>query len=62
MGLKYATITGVTRDDLEDEGAWLYAETIRQVHQLKMLLLCLPNTRKYLDMLLLGTQCEDLQI
>ena len=34
MGLKYATITGVTRDDLEDEGAWLYAETIRQVHEL----------------------------
>jgi lipoic acid synthetase len=34
MGLKYATITGVTRDDLEDEGAWLYAETIRQVHKL----------------------------
>jgi lipoic acid synthetase len=34
MGLKYATITGVTRDDLEDEGAWLYAETIRKVHKL----------------------------
>lgn len=34
MGLKYATITGVTRDDLEDEGAWLYAETIKQVHAL----------------------------
>jgi lipoyl synthase len=34
MELKYATITGVTRDDLEDEGAWLYAETIRQVHSL----------------------------
>jgi len=34
MGLKYATITGVTRDDLDDEGAWLYAETIRQVHAL----------------------------
>jgi lipoic acid synthetase len=34
MGLRYATITGVTRDDLEDEGAWLYAETIRQVHAL----------------------------
>jgi lipoic acid synthetase len=34
MGLKYATITGVTRDDLEDEGAWLYSETIRQVHAL----------------------------
>jgi lipoic acid synthetase len=34
MGLKYATITGVTRDDLEDEGAWLYAETIRKVHEL----------------------------
>lgn len=34
MGLAYATITGVTRDDLPDEGAWLYAETIRQVHEL----------------------------
>jgi lipoic acid synthetase len=34
MGLKYASITGVTRDDLEDEGAWLYAETIRKVHEL----------------------------
>jgi len=34
MGLAYATITGVTRDDLPDEGAWLYAETIRQVHLL----------------------------
>jgi lipoyl synthase len=34
MGLKYATITGVTRDDLDDEGAWLYAETIRKVHEL----------------------------
>ncbi len=34
MGLRYATITGVCRDDLPDEGAWLYAETIRQVHEL----------------------------
>jgi lipoic acid synthetase len=34
MGLNYATITGVTRDDLDDEGAWLYAETIRLVHEL----------------------------
>ncbi len=34
MGLAYATITGVTRDDLPDEGAWLYAETIRKVHEL----------------------------
>ncbi|MEK6649063.1 MAG: lipoyl synthase [Actinomycetota bacterium] len=33
MDLRYATITGVARDDLEDEGAWLYAETIRQVHE-----------------------------
>ena len=38
MQLKYATITGVARDDLDDEGAWLYAETIRQVHNLN------PNT------------------
>jgi len=34
MELRYATITGVTRDDLPDEGAWLYAETIRAVHGL----------------------------
>lgn len=31
MGLRYATVTGVCRDDLPDEGAWLYAETIRQI-------------------------------
>jgi lipoic acid synthetase len=34
MGLRYATVTGVARDDLEDEGAWLYAETVRQIHEL----------------------------
>lgn len=34
MGLRYATVTGVCRDDLEDEGAWLYSETIRQIHAL----------------------------
>lgn len=34
MGLNYSTITGVTRDDLEDEGAWLYAEVVRQIHEL----------------------------
>jgi len=32
MGLRYATVTGVARDDLPDGGAWLYAETVRQVH------------------------------
>jgi lipoic acid synthetase len=34
MGLRYATVTGVARDDLDDGGAWLYAETIRQIHEL----------------------------
>ena len=38
MNLAYATITGVARDDLDDEGAWLYAETIRMVHEVN------PNT------------------
>lgn len=38
MGLRYATVTGVARDDLEDGGAWLYAETTRQIHKM-----C-PNT------------------
>jgi lipoic acid synthetase len=34
MGLRYATVTGVARDDLPDGGAWLYAETVRQIHKL----------------------------
>jgi len=34
MGLRYATVTGVARDDQPDGGAWLYAETIRQIHDL----------------------------
>jgi len=34
MELRYATITGVARDDLADGGAWLYAETVRQIHAL----------------------------
>jgi lipoic acid synthetase len=34
MGLRYATITGVARDDLPDGGAWLYAETVRAIHAL----------------------------
>ncbi|HET6919946.1 MAG TPA: lipoyl synthase [Jiangellaceae bacterium] len=33
MGLRYATVTGVARDDLVDEGAWLYAETVRAIHR-----------------------------
>jgi lipoic acid synthetase len=33
MQLRYATITGVARDDLPDGGAWLYAETVRQIHE-----------------------------
>lgn len=33
MGLAYATVTGVARDDLADEGAWLYAETVRAIHR-----------------------------
>jgi lipoic acid synthetase len=32
MGLRYATVTGVARDDLPDEGTWLYAETVRRIH------------------------------
>mgnify|MGYP002682626225 CR=1 FL=1 len=33
MQLRYSTVTGVARDDLPDEGAWLYAETIREIHR-----------------------------
>ncbi len=34
MGLRYSTVTGVARDDLPDGGAWLYAETVRQIQLL----------------------------
>jgi lipoyl synthase len=33
MGLAYATVTGVARDDLDDGGAWLYAQTCVELHQ-----------------------------
>jgi lipoic acid synthetase len=32
MGLRYATVTGVARDDLPDGGAWLYARTCAEIH------------------------------
>ena len=32
MGLRYATVTGVARDDLPDGAAWLYAQTAREIH------------------------------
>jgi len=32
MGLRYATVTGVARDDLDDGGAWLYGQTCREIH------------------------------
>jgi lipoic acid synthetase len=38
MNLRYATVTCVARDDLPDGGAWLNAETVRQIHALN------PNT------------------
>lgn len=34
LGLNYAVITSVTRDDLEDGGAVFFAETIRQIRAL----------------------------
>ncbi|MGZ4553388.1 MAG: lipoyl synthase [Mycobacteriaceae bacterium] len=34
MGLRFSTVTGVARDDLDDGGAWLYAETVRRIHTL----------------------------
>ena len=34
LGLKFAVITSVTRDDLEDGGSAIFAELIREVHRL----------------------------
>jgi lipoic acid synthetase len=39
MGLKYAVITSVDRDDLPDGGAGIFAETIRQIRAI------MPDTR-----------------
>lgn len=33
LGLRYVTVTGVARDDLEDGASWLYAETARAIHE-----------------------------
>ncbi len=33
LGLAYAVITSVTRDDLPDGGAWHFAEVTRQIHE-----------------------------
>ncbi len=33
MNLQHAVITSVDRDDLPDFGAWVFAETIRQIHE-----------------------------
>ncbi len=33
MGLEYAVITSVNRDDLPDGGAFIFAECIRQIHK-----------------------------
>ncbi|MCR2785408.1 MULTISPECIES: lipoyl synthase [unclassified Microbacterium] len=33
MQLRYATVTGVARDDLPDGSAWLHAETVRAIHE-----------------------------
>src|ERR1017187_446931 len=32
MGLRYATVTGVARDDLDDGGAWWSAQPCREIH------------------------------
>lgn len=34
MELRFAVVTGVARDDLDDGGAWLYAETCRAIKRL----------------------------
>ena len=39
MGLKYAVVTSVDRDDQADGGAGIFAETIREIHRL------MPETR-----------------
>ncbi|TKG61849.1 lipoyl synthase [Prauserella endophytica] len=51
MRLRYSTVTGVARDDLDDGGSWLYAETVRQIHALN------PGTG--VELLIPDFQCRD---
>lgn len=51
MGLRYATITGVARDDLPDGGAWLYAETVRLVGQICPVEVLIPDFNGRADQL-----------
>jgi lipoic acid synthetase len=39
LKLRYAVVTSVDRDDLEDEGSWVFAETIRKIREIN------PDTR-----------------
>jgi len=34
MGLRHAVLTSVTRDDLPDGGAFIFAETVRRIHEM----------------------------
>jgi lipoyl synthase len=51
MGLRYATITGVARDDLPDGGAWLYAETVRLVGEICPVEVLIPDFNGRADQL-----------
>ncbi len=35
LGLRHAVITSVNRDELPDGGAWVFAETIRQIRRIE---------------------------
>jgi len=51
MGLRYATVTGVARDDLPDGGAWLYAETVRLVGEICPVEVLIPDFNGRADQL-----------
>ena len=51
MGLRYATVTGVARDDLPDGGAWLYAETVRLVGEICPVEVLIPDFNGRTDQL-----------
>ncbi|MGB3698728.1 MAG: lipoyl synthase [Gordonia sp. (in: high G+C Gram-positive bacteria)] len=54
MELRYATVTGVARDDLDNGGAWLWAETVRQIRQARPdsgIELLIPDFNGRLDLL-----------
>ncbi len=49
MGLRYATVTGVARDDLPDGGAWLTSSRVSPMPRIRLDLVTRPKSRAWVS-------------